>query len=221
MALQQSVSLSEQIADHLSQQIILGQRRPLERLPEGELARELDVSTNSLREAFRLLQSRHLVEIQPRRGARVCAVTPDHVTDLYDFLFLLLGRLAGRVAERWQPGELDELLALSAAMKEQGARNNVVAVHDLAFQLLRKALGFTHNRYLVDAIEDLMPLLQRYSYMALQEETTELAVTLECMHNLVESIQRREVAAAARFIREYGDSQCQVVLRAVAKRAVA
>lgn len=221
MPLQQSLSLGEQIADHLAQEIILGRMAPRERLREAELARKLDVSTNSLREAFRLLQGRHLVEIQPRRGARVCDVTEAHVRDLYDFLFLLMARLAGRVAERWRPGELDIIESLSARMEQCGARGDVVGVHDLAFQLLRAGLAFTRNRYLIDAIEDLMPLLQRYSYMALQEETTELEVTLKCMRHLVESIRQRDATAAADYLREYGDSQCQVVLRAVAKRAAA
>ncbi|MDX1587964.1 MAG: GntR family transcriptional regulator [Oleiphilaceae bacterium] len=221
MSLQHSLSLGERIADHLAQEIIMGRMAPRERLREAELASRLDVSTNSLREAFRLLQGRHLVEIQPRRGARVCDVTESHVRDLYDFLFLLLARLAGRVAERWQPGQLATIESLSERMEQHGARGDVVAVHDLAFQLLRAGLAFTRNRYLIDAIEDLMPLLQRYSYMALQEETTELAVTLECMKHLVHSIHQRDAAAAARYLREYGDSQCQVVLRAVAKRSAA
>ena len=69
-ALQPRATLSEQLADHLGQRIIRGELAPGERLPEQDLARELDVSTNSLREAFRLLEKRHLIEHQPRRGAR-------------------------------------------------------------------------------------------------------------------------------------------------------
>ncbi|TVP56972.1 MAG: GntR family transcriptional regulator [Halomonadaceae bacterium] len=221
MSLHQSLSLGEQIADHLAQEIILGRLGPRERLREAELARELDVSTNSLREAFRLLQGRHLVEIQPRRGARVCDVTEAHVRDLYDFLFLLLSRLAGRVAERWQGNELAAIENLAATMEERGRQGDVVAVHDLAFQLLRAGLAFTRNRYLIDAIEDLMPLLQRYSYIALREETAELAVTLNCMQQLVSCISLRDVAGAAGYLGDYGENQCQVVLRAVAKQATA
>src|SRR5690606_12362343 len=70
-----AVSLSEQIADHLAEQIVRGERKPGEKLPEAELAKQLEVSTNSLREAFRLLEKQHLIELQPRRGARVCEVS--------------------------------------------------------------------------------------------------------------------------------------------------
>ncbi len=221
MALPEAVSLSEQIARHIASQIIHGERVPLERLPESELAKELDVSTNSLREAFRLLQSWHLVETQPRKGTRVCDVSEGHVRDLYEFLFLLLGRLAGDVAENWREGDLGRITELVREFEARVQADDREKGHDLAFQLAREGLRFTGNRYLTDAIEDLLPLLQRYSFMALQEETTELEVSLACMQQIVDAIFQRDAARAAALLREYGDNQCQVVLRAVAKRAAA
>ena len=103
----QAVSLSEQIARHLGEQIITGELAPGSRLPENELAKQLDVSTNSLREAFRLLEKQHMIELQPRKGARVCEVTDEQVRDLYEFLFMMLTRLAGLAAARCQPGEIE------------------------------------------------------------------------------------------------------------------
>lgn len=217
----QAISLSEQIAHHLSQQIIQGTLAPGERLPEVELAKRLDVSTNSLREAFRLLEGRHLIEIQPRRGARVCEVTPAHVDDLYDFLFLLLSQLAARAAARWQPGELDDILPLLPAMEARHAAGDVAGVHELAFKVVDRALRFANNRYLADDIQDLLPLLQRYSYIALQEETSELDTSLGIFRNLLTNIVHRHTDAAAADIRNYGDNQRRIVLRALAKRAAA
>lgn len=221
MSLPQQPSLSERIARHLSLQIIHGQREPLERLPETELARELEVSTNSLREAFRLLQAWHLVEIQPRRGARVCDVGKADVRDLYDFLFLLLGRLASDVAHNWKPGQLEPFLAISREFEVQAEQRDRERVHELAFELAREALKLTVNRYLTDAIEDLLPLLQRYSFMALQEETTELAQSVDCMRETIEAVLARDAESAAEGLRVYGENQCQVVLRALEKRVAA
>lgn len=221
MPLNPAVSLSEQIANHLSVRIIRGEIGPGERLPETELARELEVSTNSLREAFRLLESRHLVEIQPRKGARVCDISPDHVTDLYDFLFLLLSRLAARAAERWQEGDLNDIVELVAAMEERAREQDVAGAHEVAFTILRRSLRFTTNRYLMDAIEDLMPLLQRYSFIALREETSELDLSLRYFRELVANIQARDASAAASSVRAYGDDQCRIVLRAIEKQSAA
>lgn len=219
--LNQAPTLSEQLADYLGQRIIRGELAPGERLPEQELSRQLDVSTNSLREAFRLLEKRHLIEIQPRRGARVCEVTENEVRDLYDFLFLLLGHLAGHAAAVWRPGELDDLVSLLPELERHHAANDIASAHEVAFEVVNRALRFAGNRYLHDDIEDLLPLLKRYSYIALQEETTEFDVSLEIFKRLMTHVMAREVEAAAADIREYGDNQCRIVLRAVAKRYAA
>lgn len=219
--LQQTTSLSEQIADYLTQRIVRGELAPGTRLPEQDLARELDVSTNTLRESFRLLEKRHLVELQPRRGTRVRDVTESEVRELYDFLFLLLSHLAGQAARIWQPGELDDLVNLLPELEHHHANNDITSAHEVAFEVVRRALRFAHNRYLHDDIEDLMPLLQRYSYMALQEETTEFDVSLEIFKRLMMNVMARDTKAAAADIREYGENQCRIVLRAVAKRSAA
>ncbi|XOZ33564.1 GntR family transcriptional regulator [Halomonadaceae bacterium KBTZ08] len=221
MALPQQPSLSERIAHHLSREIIQGRRQPRERLPESELAAELEVSTNSLREAFRLLQSWHLVVIQPRRGARVSDVSEADVRDLYDFLFLLLGRLASDVAYNWQPGQLEPFLAISREFEVQAEQQERERVHELAFELAREGLKMTTNRYLTDAIEDLLPLLQRYSFMALKEETTELRQSVDCMRETIEAVLERDAARAAQCLKAYGENQSQVVLRALSRRDAA
>jgi len=215
-----ATSLSEQIARHLADQIICWQLEPGIHLPEVELAKQLDVSTNSLREAFRLLERQHLVEIQPRRGAHVCDVTETQVRALYDFLFLLLGELAARAARNWQQDQLAELAAMLPEFERFHASNNIAAAHELAFAFVEMAVQrFSNNHYLADDIQDLLPLLRRYSYLALQEETSELTVSLTIFRNLLNNVVTRNAAAAAADIREYGDNQCQIVLRAVAKRA--
>ncbi|MDF1628370.1 MAG: GntR family transcriptional regulator [Alcanivoracaceae bacterium] len=217
-----AASLSEQIARHLADQIVRWELLPGAHLPELELAKQLDVSTNSLREAFRLLERQHLIEIQPRRGARVCEVTETQVRDLYDFLFLLLSELAARTARTWQGEQLADLAAILPDFERFHANNDIAAAHDVAFGFVAIAVNrFSANQYLANDIEDLLPLLRRYSYLALKEETSELSVSLVIFQNLLRNVLARDAEAAAADIREYGDKQCQIVLRAVAKRAAA
>lgn len=61
-------SLSEQIAKHISEQIIRGELVEGERIQELRIAAELDVSRGSVREALLLLERTHLIEIYPRRA---------------------------------------------------------------------------------------------------------------------------------------------------------
>lgn len=220
--LRQAVNLSEQLAEHLGERIIRGTLEPGERLPEAELARQLEVSTNTLREAFHLLEKRHLIEWKPKRGASVCEVTETQVRELYDFLFLLLSQLAGRAAERWQPGEIEDLVARLPELQRCYENNDIAGAHQLAFEVVAITVGrFSGNRYLSDDILDLLPLLKRYSYMALQEETTELGVSLEIFRRLMDNVVNRRVQQAIDDIRDYGENQCRIVLRALAKRGAA
>tara|TARA_R110002073_G_scaffold89451_1_gene211845 strand:- start:1355 stop:2071 length:717 start_codon:yes stop_codon:yes gene_type:complete len=216
-----TANLSEQIADHLGERIVRGALQPGARLPETELAAELEVSTNSLREAFRVLERRHLVEILPRRGARVCDISEEQVRELYDFLFLLLGELAERAASTWQPGELDDLVTVLPILERAHEAGDVRAGHQAVFEFLPLALRFARNHYMAESIRDLLPQLQRYSFIALTEETTEFDVSLGIFRRLLVNILGRDVEASSSDIREYGENQCRIVLRAVAKRKAA
>lgn len=215
-------SLSEQIAEHLAERIVRGDLAPGEKLPENELAKSLDVSTNSLREAFRLLEKQYLIELQPRRGARVCDVTESEVRDLYEFLFMLLAQLAARAATSWEPGQIEDLVAMLPELERHYQDNDIRSAHQIAFRFVEAATErFATNRYLATDIRDLMPLLKRFSFIALQEETTEFDVSLQIFRRLLEAVLARDGEAAAAVIREYGANQCRIVLKAVARRAAA
>jgi len=217
-----TLSLSEQIAQHLTQKIVTGEFAPGSRLPENELAKTLEVSTNSLREAFRLMENMHLVELQPRRGVRVCDVNPQQVRDLYDFLFLLLSRLAAQVAEAWQEGEVEDLIDMVGELGKHFQDNNLQQAHEAAFRFMQIATRrFAKNPYLARDIEGLLPQLQRYSYIALRAETTEFDVSLSIFQRLVKNVLARDASATVADIREYGENQCQIVLRALAQQNAA
>ena len=71
MGFKPAASLTEQIANHLSDEIINGRLAPLERIQELKVAKDLGVSRGSVREALLIVEGRHLIDIIPRRGAVV------------------------------------------------------------------------------------------------------------------------------------------------------
>src|SRR5699024_1816383 len=118
----------------------------------------LNVSTNSLREAFRLLEKQHLIDLPPRRGARVCEVSEQQVRDLYDFLFLLLSHLAVVAVQTWRPGDIEDLASMLPELERHYQHNDLRAAHQLAFHFLSIATRrFASNRYLAADITDLIP----------------------------------------------------------------
>jgi DNA-binding GntR family transcriptional regulator len=102
-------SLGEVIAGEVKKAIVSGKYRPGDRLIEEELAAELGVSRNPVREALRVLEGAGFVEIVPRRGASVAVLTIKKVRELFEVRAALEAVAARLAAERISPDQLDVL----------------------------------------------------------------------------------------------------------------
>lgn len=71
------------LVDLLRERIIEGDFAPGSRLSESGLAEQMDVSRNTLREAFRVLAEQGLIEHVPHRGVSVAAPGIADVIDIY------------------------------------------------------------------------------------------------------------------------------------------
>lgn len=71
------------LSDQLRQRISNGEFAPGQRLSEVTLAQRLDVSRNTLREAFRVLEGQGLATHEPHRGVSVACPTIADVIDIY------------------------------------------------------------------------------------------------------------------------------------------
>ncbi len=89
-------NLTDQIARHLSEKIIRLEIKPCSRLLEARISGELQVSRAPVREALRLLEKQYLVEILPRRGARVTDITAQYVQNVFDVVYEIFGILVKR-----------------------------------------------------------------------------------------------------------------------------
>lgn len=79
-----TTSMGDVLLDSLRREIVSGRLRPGESLRQDEIARSFGVSHVPVRETFIRLQAEGLVEIRPRRGAIVAALSAAEVEDLND-----------------------------------------------------------------------------------------------------------------------------------------
>lgn len=79
-----TTSMGDVLLDSLRREIVSGRLRPGESLRQDEIARSFGVSHVPVRETFIKLQAEGLVEIRPRRGAIVAALSAAEVEDLND-----------------------------------------------------------------------------------------------------------------------------------------
>jgi DNA-binding GntR family transcriptional regulator len=87
-------TLPEQIADDLGASVARGEYTSGDWLREQEIAERYGVSRGPVREALRVLSTRGLAIIHPRRGAQVVGVTLDSLVDLFNIRAVIMGLAA-------------------------------------------------------------------------------------------------------------------------------
>ena len=152
-----SLTLPQQIADHLGHRIMNGDYAPGSRLKEEELAESYAVSRGPVREAFRLLERRGFVEIVPRHGARVREFDPADLASLFSVRAVLLGLAARQATEQANP-QLLPLLAEPVARLRQSAERMDIAPREharIAGEAQHLIARFSGNKPLLRTIEEL------------------------------------------------------------------
>ncbi len=82
-SLTSNLTLAERLAQRIRNMLIAGELKPGQRLSEEALSDRLDVSRNSLREAFRLLTRDGLLRHAPNRGVFVATPSMASIIDIY------------------------------------------------------------------------------------------------------------------------------------------
>jgi len=145
--------LSRTVADWLARRIIAGEEPPGSRLTETKLAELAGVSRSPVREALRILAGEGLVELVPRFGAQVARVGIEDVRELYTCRLLLEPRCTALAVEALEPGDLDELDAVRAAMEKAVTAGDPERFLAENIQYFRTLLGHCPNGTIRELIE--------------------------------------------------------------------
>lgn len=148
----------EQIKD----EILTTRMPPGYQAPEPEIALRLGMSRTPVREALIRLEAEGLVELIPRRGARVVPILPEDMAEIYEILTALEPDAAASLAKR-RPGE-DELQPLVEATEDMEAAladddlDRWAAADDRFHRTLLRLHG---NRRLMDIVTTLFDQAHR------------------------------------------------------------
>jgi DNA-binding GntR family transcriptional regulator len=113
------------VVDALREMIQSCEMPPGSKINEGELCRLLDVSRTPLREALKILAAEGLVELRPRRGARVAAVERVTIAAIFEVmgaLERLIGQLACLKATDAELAEIGQLHGRLVELHRKGSR---------------------------------------------------------------------------------------------------
>ena len=197
------------LVNRLTDRLIAGELRPGERLSETALAKEFDVSRNTLREAFRVLGEQGLVTHIPHRGVSVASPSTADVVDIYRVRHHVECSVLEH-APRNHPNAVQMEAAVEAAEKFAAEENWLeVGTANMAF----------HNA--VVSLSDSRRLMQSFSNVLAELRLAFLKVeVLDFLHapfisrnkEVIEVYRTEGSAAAAKILGAYlGDSERQVL----------
>lgn len=143
------------VQETLRKRILSGAYAQGERLVEGDLAEEMGVSRIPVREALRALAAAGLVRIEPRRGASVASLSPEHARDIVEVratLEALNARLAAQPRNPQQVVDMDRAIRDGAHACEHGDTAALVEQNRQFHELLG---GVSTNAVLQDLMRSL------------------------------------------------------------------
>lgn len=165
--------LGNQVASILMEAILEGDLKGGDQLVEVELQKQFGVSRSPLREAFRDLEKRGLVEIIPRKGTFVKRITRKDVKENFPVRATLEGLAAKEAHKKISKKVLTALERTLIKMEEAAANKDIKQYwkHHRVFHEL--FIDASENALLIQIIKTLRvhSLWHRFSYRYYQEDT--------------------------------------------------
>ncbi|KEF30248.1 Transcriptional regulator, GntR family [Marinobacter nitratireducens] len=209
-------TLTEQVARHIENLIVFGQLGSGERIFEASMAKQMDVSHGSVREALLLLEKRHLVRNVPRKGAFVTPLDEFFVRSLHETLELYLTHTGRKLARLWQPADMARLESLYQKMNDSFQNNDLMTFLELGVEYTQASLAYADNYFIVSAIDDLWPSARRCAFVAFQHGGKQiLEDNLAHMQESIEAIKSRDEDRLTDILHRFALQQCQQVLDAI------
>ena len=220
--------LSRQIADRIQQMVMDGELLPGDRLPsERQLADQLQVSRNMIREAAALLEERGIVNIQTGSGVYIAEVNPNAVNRTLSVYAQRKKVTVAQIFEvRWALEVDNARLAASNALPEQveKIRGTIIDMEankdnlatftetDVRFHLLLAEAS--QNPFFPVLLDTITDLLHKQAWLA-----TGLAGAsenaLKHHRNIFAAIEQRDSEAARDAMSAHLASAWDYLLRAV------
>ncbi len=202
MEFEPALTLTEQIADHLGDEIIAGRLKPATRIQELKVAGELGVSRGSVREALLILESRYLIEIIPRRGAVVSAMESREIANFCEVFAQMQALCFGKLAGLDNP-DLTNLEGALTLMEEAVRDEDAGSILAARKHFLLGALEPLDNFYLRAVLRGLVPAGLRMERLASRHASYDPRDTLRYHQALFQAIRSHDLDRVEELVRAY------------------
>lgn len=206
-----TVSLADQVFEHLETDILSGKYQRGELLTENKLSTELGVSRTPIREALRRLEQEHLIE-ETGKGSMVIGINEKDLEDIFVIRRQLEGLAAATAAQRRteeQLCELKEVLELQEFYLERHDADRIKLMDNRFHEYIYKLSGST---IFYDILIPLHKKIQKYRKASVESGSRANASVAE--HRAIfEAIAANDKASAAKLTVDHINNAYEHILK--------
>lgn len=191
-----SVSIPENLAEALEEEIIVGRLKSEERLTEETVAARYGISRSPVREALRLLESDGLVIREARRGIWVAPMSKKDFDEVYECRIPLEGLVARQAAESDNQELKRQFQAVQRDLQETQASGNVREFFAADIRGSFLIYDLANNRTLRRLLQGLEKQALRYRFHAYEQNPDMIKLSLDDSLRIFDAIIARDGAAA-------------------------
>ncbi|MBS0454240.1 MAG: GntR family transcriptional regulator [Proteobacteria bacterium] len=208
-------SLAERVTDQIRLKLIDGEFAPGQRLSEATLSESLQISRNTLREAFRLLSKEGLVTHAPNRGVSVATPSVASIIDIYRVRRLIECQALAQAYPQ-HPAKRHMRTAVEAALKGRAERNwRAVGSANMDFHVAVVELADSErlNQMFTHLVAEL-----RLAFGLLQDPEFLHAPYVDMNQGILELAEANRFSDAAAALNDYLVHSERIVLAVYARR---
>ncbi len=196
-----TVSLADQVFEHLENDILSGKYNRGDILTESKLSTELGVSRTPIREALRRLEQEHIIE-ESGKGSVVIGITEKDLKDIFlirEKLECLVASLAAENRTEEQLAELRETLELQEFYLEKRDAEHIKHMDNKFHRILYKLSG---SMSFYDTLVPLHKKIQKYRKAAVESKSRAVA-SVEEHRKIFEAIAAGDAGLASKYAGEH------------------
>ena len=206
-----TISLADQVFDHLENDILSGKYQRGEILTESKLSAELGVSRTPIREALRRLEQEHIIE-ESGKGSVVIGINEKDLEDIFMIrksLECQVAVLAAKNRTEEQLKQLREALEFQEFYLNKKDPDQIKLMDSRFHETLYKLSGSTA---FYDTLVPLHKKIQKYRRASVANSSRAEASVAE-HRKIYEAIESQNTALAAKYASEHVENAYKHIMR--------
>ncbi len=196
-----TVSLADQVFEHLETDILSGKYSRGEILTESKLSAELGVSRTPIREALRRLEQEHIIE-ESGKGSVVIGITENDLVDIFLIREKLECMAASLAAERCTEAQLAELKETLEFQEFYLSKQDAEHIKTMDNKFHKTLYKLTGSMTFFDTLVPLHKKIQKYRRASV-ESKSRAAASVEEHRKIYEAIAAKDSKLASKYAKEH------------------